>query len=336
MRVSRIHAQVVGERNNAIIPNAYIALVDGDYVAAVVLKEIVYWSEWAYEHGRDGWFYRQEPEWQERCWLSRKQVNRGIGVINARAEEVGDGTPLIETATRKMRTASGALLSETATHYRINPAQFEALMETVRGVWIGDEGGSPSGDMGSSRNVHMGNSGNVHLGNSGNVQEGSSRNVQEGKSFSYAAGTCSGDVSGDVQHPSDAGASRGGHATDILMERFERWWHVYPRKVGKDAARKAWRKRRPSEALTEEMIEAVERQKLSPAWTKDGGQFIPHPSTWLNQGRWEDEVEVEVAQKPQTIYERFGPRVDPVIASAIPPRLGPPPGSQKETNGGQG
>ena len=36
------------------------------------------------------------------------------------------------------------------------------------------------------------------------------------------------------------------------------------------------------------MVSAIAVQATSPAWTKDGGQFIPHPSTWLNEGRWQD------------------------------------------------
>ena len=37
------------------------------------------------------------------------------------------------------------------------------------------------------------------------------------------------------------------------------------------------------------MIAAVERHQASPQWQKDGGQFIPHPKTWLREGRWKDE-----------------------------------------------
>lgn len=38
---------------------------------------------------------------------------------------------------------------------------------------------------------------------------------------------------------------------------------------------------------------AVERQKCSDQWTQNNGQFIPHPATWLNQGRWDDELPVK-------------------------------------------
>lgn len=36
-------------------------------------------------------------------------------------------------------------------------------------------------------------------------------------------------------------------------------------------------------------MQSLEVQVNSKQWTKDNGQFIPHPSTWLNQSRWEDE-----------------------------------------------
>lgn len=40
----------------------------------------------------------------------------------------------------------------------------------------------------------------------------------------------------------------------------------------------------------ETLVTAVERQKCSDQWTQNNGQFIPHPATWLNQGRWDDEL----------------------------------------------
>lgn len=72
-------------------------------------------------------------------------------------------------------------------------------------------------------------------------------------------------------------------------QRFDRFWACYPNKKGKDAARKAWAKRHPSEALTELIVAAIARQLSWPEWTRDGGQYIPHPATWLNRGSWDDE-----------------------------------------------
>lgn len=73
-------------------------------------------------------------------------------------------------------------------------------------------------------------------------------------------------------------------------EGFEDFWNAYPRKVGKQAALKAWSKLRPSTELTKAILAAVEYQRTCPQWKKDGGQYIPNPATWLNQGRWEDDL----------------------------------------------
>jgi len=70
---------------------------------------------------------------------------------------------------------------------------------------------------------------------------------------------------------------------------FDRFWAKYPRHVARQAALKAWQKINPSEDLVNTMLEALAWQVRQPGWTKDGGVYIPHGSTWLNQARWEDE-----------------------------------------------
>ena len=69
---------------------------------------------------------------------------------------------------------------------------------------------------------------------------------------------------------------------------FDAFWAAYPKKVGKGAAEKAFSKLSP--ALLPQMLSAIDTQKKSDQWKKDGGQYIPNPATWLNQRRWEDEL----------------------------------------------
>lgn len=69
---------------------------------------------------------------------------------------------------------------------------------------------------------------------------------------------------------------------------FESFWKVYPRKIGKEKCRNWFKSHKPKEDLVQQMIEAVEQQKKSKQWSNP--QYIPHPYTWLNQGRWEDEL----------------------------------------------
>lgn len=73
-------------------------------------------------------------------------------------------------------------------------------------------------------------------------------------------------------------------------DAFERFWNVYPKKIGKGAAEKSFKKYKPDEVLLSAMLKAVDTQKRSKDWQKEGGQFVPNPATWLNQKRWEDET----------------------------------------------
>lgn len=71
----------------------------------------------------------------------------------------------------------------------------------------------------------------------------------------------------------------------VVSNGFDQFWAVYPKKVGKGAAEKSWSKLKPPVA---DCIKSVTSLKTSAAWTKDGGQFIPNPATWINQKRWMD------------------------------------------------
>lgn len=79
-------------------------------------------------------------------------------------------------------------------------------------------------------------------------------------------------------------------ARAALKESFDVFWAAYPRHTGKQDAYKAFVKLKPDEALMQAILAGIEKQKQSAQWTKDGGQFIPHPATWLNGCRWEDET----------------------------------------------
>lgn len=68
---------------------------------------------------------------------------------------------------------------------------------------------------------------------------------------------------------------------------FADFWELYPRKQSKRAAEKAWHREIKAGADPREIIEGLRRQL--PGFARKDKQFIPHPSTWLNQARWEDE-----------------------------------------------
>lgn len=72
--------------------------------------------------------------------------------------------------------------------------------------------------------------------------------------------------------------------------RFESFWNIYPKKTGKKKCLEWFKKNKPSQQLVDQMIQTIEIWKKSEQWTKQNGQFIPMPYTWLNRGGWDDEL----------------------------------------------
>jgi len=81
---------------------------------------------------------------------------------------------------------------------------------------------------------------------------------------------------------------------------FSTFWKSYPRKTNKSFAEKIFKKISPTEEMFAKMMSSLEQQ--IPLW-KDP-QYIPHPSTWLNGKRWEDEIVVPY-DKDRMQYERM-------------------------------
>ena len=69
-----------------------------------------------------------------------------------------------------------------------------------------------------------------------------------------------------------------------ISSEFDLFWASYPRKVGKLAAANAWHRQRPP---IQQVMEALLWQMMTPQW--QNLQYVPHPRTWLMQGRWMDE-----------------------------------------------
>ena len=81
-------------------------------------------------------------------------------------------------------------------------------------------------------------------------------------------------------------------------KQFDQFYEKYPKKVKKQDVKKWFKKNKPSNELFSSMINSLEQFRASNDWQKDGGQFIPYPSTCLNQKRWEDETIQNTPQKP--------------------------------------
>ena len=94
------------------------------------------------------------------------------------------------------------------------------------------------------------------------------------------------------------------HSMTLAESRFAVFWEKYPKKAGKGAAEKAWKRLDPSAGLFERILEALGRAMRCEQWNRDSGRFIPNPATWLNQRRWEDEPEAALpASNPRRTYD---------------------------------
>ncbi len=76
---------------------------------------------------------------------------------------------------------------------------------------------------------------------------------------------------------------------DELKKKFDLFWSVYPKKAAKVDAIRAFNKLNPSDDLLSTIMAALNRFAESPDWQTDDGKYVPHPATWLNKRRWEDE-----------------------------------------------
>lgn len=75
---------------------------------------------------------------------------------------------------------------------------------------------------------------------------------------------------------------------------FDEFWAIYPRKIGKLDAQKSYDK-----AIRLTTIDKIRTtaQNFAAQCNSSEPQFIPHPATWLNQGRWDDQPVAIVEHK---------------------------------------
>lgn len=72
---------------------------------------------------------------------------------------------------------------------------------------------------------------------------------------------------------------------------FDEFWEAYPRKVSKQDAKDRFIKTVEDKEHFHAIMDALREQKQTTQWQKNDGQYVPYPTTWINQGRWEDDPE---------------------------------------------
>ena len=103
-------------------------------------------------------------------------------------------------------------------------------------------------------------------------------------------------------------STRTRHVTrDGVDEGFADFWEAYPNKKAKPKAEAAWRKLKPSVQTLSDLLTGLERHKASEQWLRDGGQYIPHPASWINGRRWEDQLPEARAVTTSTTHAEAKP-----------------------------
>lgn len=73
----------------------------------------------------------------------------------------------------------------------------------------------------------------------------------------------------------------------LKESQFEQFWKEYPKKVDKKGSYRAFIRIEKLDEKFETIMNALKDQKNSLQWQKDNGQYIPNPTTWIHQERWE-------------------------------------------------
>lgn len=94
---------------------------------------------------------------------------------------------------------------------------------------------------------------------------------------------------------------------------FAAFWAAYPNRKNKQTAVKTWNKLKITPEKYRAIMDGLERAKASVEWAKNGGDFIPHPATWLNAGGWENEYKAlrpPASQTPENDCQTEARRTD--------------------------
>lgn len=78
--------------------------------------------------------------------------------------------------------------------------------------------------------------------------------------------------------------------TETEESVFQIFYSAYPKKVGKPAALKAWKSQHINGDL-QKILADVGARASSDDWTKENRKYCPHPATYINQRRWEDQLD---------------------------------------------
>lgn len=145
--VQNLIKQATGDRNAILAPRLFIDLFDGDHNAALVLNQVLYWSERCTHP--DGWFYKTYADWEAELGMSKYQIKR-----------VFNGDPRVHQPKRTLREVGVETIVRRApngsptVHYRVDLPRFFATLRQFLGQHFG---GCDTADMPNVETVAVDN-----------------------------------------------------------------------------------------------------------------------------------------------------------------------------------
>jgi len=301
-RLVNFLAREQAENDGFYTKKMYIDIANGDLLAGILLSQIVYWYLPSKDNGatklrvvKDGelWLAKGRDDWWEECRIKAYQFDRAIkvlcdiGIVEKKIFKF-NGNPMI--------------------HVRIVPDKFLELTDAYLKA-IGkqfDNGYVKEGSKTILDKVENGFSikSKNEIGQSSksiteNTTDTTTEITKERKEYKEKKESRkSNDLLFTVEEKKKA---------DKELEMFNAFWKAYPKKQKRAVALKCWQKLKVDEELFTEIMAGLDRLKQSRQWREQDGKFIPMPSTFLNERRWEDEPEVDkqaLVQKSNVLEEQ--------------------------------
>lgn len=288
----------------------------GSVTAAVMLSQALYWSKRT-KGDSEGWFWKTREEWEAETGLTRREqetARRALRMASAPVcafwQEEERGMP-----SRLWYKVDSALLLEALSLLESPASQLGGNVPTSRAESAQQEGTNRTDKKGA------------------NVPTSRAESAPHYKDTETTSETTPETTTKRAPSASAQPAADRGDGVDAFV--FETWfetvfWTAYPNKAGKAKAKAGLHKIVKTAAKSGEVMVGLTRWLASHQWAKDGGAYIPHGSTWVNQQAWLDEPESQADAEKRLTAERTKPastkpadetpRESPVVVAPKPVR----------------